>query len=116
MVLLTSSAGASSPAVQTNIGSTDWFGSGQGSKAGSQSGIGPQPPKTSLSTNAIVGGSTRGSSQPSCRPWERGDLLCRLATFKPSNWPGKPKVCIQSASSSPSQCPVISFICWVYVS
>ena len=106
-VARTSSAGASSPAVQTNVGSTDWLGSGQGSKAGSQSGIGPQPPKTSLSTNVIAGGSTRGSSQPSCRPWERGDLLCRLATFKPSNWSGKPKVCIQSASSSPNSSYIV---------
>ncbi|ONK67288.1 uncharacterized protein A4U43_C06F18600 [Asparagus officinalis] len=86
-----SSAGASSPAVPTNVGSIDWLGSAQGSKGGSQSGIGQQPPKTSLSTNAIADGSTRGSSQPLCRPWERGDLLCRLATFKPSNWSGKPK-------------------------
>jgi len=30
-------------------------------------------------------------SAPSCRPWERGDLLRRLATFKPSTWASKPK-------------------------
>lgn len=85
-----SSAGASSPAVATNVASIDWLGSAQGSKAGSLSGIGPRPPRTSLSTN--VGGSALGTSQPSCRPWERGDLLRRLATFKPSNWFAKPKV------------------------
>ncbi|KAB5534258.1 hypothetical protein DKX38_017344 [Salix brachista] len=46
---------------------------------------------TSLSTSAA--GSALGSSpRPSCRPWERGDLLRRLATFKPSNWFAKPKV------------------------
>lgn len=45
----------------------------------------------SLSTSS--GGSALGSSRLSCRPWERGDLLRRLATFKPSNWLGKPKVC-----------------------
>ncbi|KAG0547308.1 hypothetical protein BDA96_01G068400 [Sorghum bicolor] len=30
-------------------------------------------------------------SAPSCRPWEHGDLLRRLATFKPSTWASKPK-------------------------
>ncbi|KAF8369778.1 hypothetical protein HHK36_032199 [Tetracentron sinense] len=85
-----SSVGASSPAVQMNAGSIDWSGHGQGSKAGSLSYVGSQPPRTSLSTSA--GGSAFGSSQPSCRPWERGDLLRRLATFKPLNWFAKPKV------------------------
>lgn len=71
-----------------NVGSTDWLGSSaQGSKAGSCPG--QRIPRTSLSTNA------GGSSEPFCRPWERGDLLRRLATFKPSNWCGKPKVCVQ---------------------
>ncbi|CAK9160265.1 unnamed protein product [Ilex paraguariensis] len=84
-----SSAGASSPAVPGNAGSIDWLGHGQGSKAGSLSRVGSQPLWTSLSTSA--GGSALGSSQPSCRPWERGDLLRRLSTFKPSNWFGKPK-------------------------
>lgn len=88
---LNSSAGASSPAIPTNAGgSTDWFGQGQNSKGGSLSRIGSQPMHTSLSTNAD--GSALGSSQPSCRPWERGDLLRRLSTFKPGNWFGKPKV------------------------
>ncbi|GKV36917.1 hypothetical protein SLEP1_g45001 [Rubroshorea leprosula] len=73
-----SSAGASSPAVPTNFGSIDWSGHGHNSKAASQSFVGS--------------GSALGSSRPSCRPWERGDLLRRLSTFKPSNWFGKPKV------------------------
>ncbi|XP_059661321.1 uncharacterized protein LOC132307538 isoform X2 [Cornus florida] len=88
-----SSAGASSPAGPANVGSIDWLGHGQGSKAGSLSHIGSQHLWTSLSTSA--GGSALGSSQPSgpsCRPWERGDLLRRLSTFKPANWVGKPKV------------------------
>ncbi|XP_024959512.1 uncharacterized protein LOC112500295 [Cynara cardunculus var. scolymus] len=85
-----SSAGASSPAVATNAGSTDWLGHGQGSKVGSLSRIGSQPMWISLSASA--GGSALGSSQPSCRPWERGDLLRRLSTFRPANWFGKPKV------------------------
>lgn len=85
-----SSAGASSPAAPANVGSIDWSGHGHNSKAASVSCVGSQPPRTSLSTS--VGGSILGSSRPSCRPWERGDLLRRLATFKPSNWFGKPKL------------------------
>ncbi|KAF5736350.1 hypothetical protein HS088_TW14G00492 [Tripterygium wilfordii] len=85
-----SSAGASSPALPTNIGSIDWSGHGHTSKATSFSCVGSQPPWTSRSTS--VGGSALGSSRPSCRPWERGDLLRRLSTFKPLNWFGKPKV------------------------
>ncbi|KAL5577305.1 hypothetical protein UlMin_019004 [Ulmus minor] len=84
-----SSAGASSPAFPMNVGSIDGSIHGQGSKAASLSCVGSQPPRTSLSTSA--GGSAFGSSRTSCRPWERGDLLRRLATFKPSNWFGKPK-------------------------
>ncbi|KAG6583878.1 NIPA-like protein, partial [Cucurbita argyrosperma subsp. sororia] len=85
-----SSAGASSPAVPTNIGSVDGSIRGLGSKAASLSCVGSQPPQPSLSTG--VGGSAFGMSRYSCRPWERGDLLRRLATFKPGNWFGKPKV------------------------
>ncbi|XP_061338484.1 uncharacterized protein LOC133285287 isoform X2 [Gastrolobium bilobum] len=85
-----SSAGASSPAVPINVGSIDGSSHGQGSKAASLSCVGSQPPWTSLSTSA--GGSTFGSSRSSCRPWERGDLLRRLATFIPSNWLGKPQI------------------------
>ncbi|KAL6538289.1 hypothetical protein OROGR_012277 [Orobanche gracilis] len=84
-----SSAGASSPAVPINAGSTDWFGQGHNSKGGSLPRMGTQPMYTSLSISA--GGSTLGSSQPSCRPWERGDLLRRLSTFRPGNWFSKPK-------------------------
>lgn len=84
-----SSAGASSPALPTHAGSTEWQGQGQGSRGGSLSRIGSQPIWGSLSTSA--GGSALGSSQPSCRPWERGDLLRRLSTFNPENWVGKPK-------------------------
>ncbi|XP_059283176.1 uncharacterized protein LOC132036804 isoform X2 [Lycium ferocissimum] len=84
-----SSVGASSPAVPTNAGGTDWFAQAQGSKAASLSRIGSQPMWTSVSNSA--GGSALGMSQPSCRPWERGDLLRRLSTFQPTNWFGKPK-------------------------
>ncbi|KAG4391215.1 hypothetical protein GLYMA_05G143100v4 [Glycine max] len=84
-----SSAGASSPAVP-NVGSIDGSSHGQASKAASLSCVGSQPPWTSLSTSA--GGSAFGSSRSSCRPWERGDLLRRLATFIPSNWLGKPQI------------------------
>lgn len=88
--LLYSSAGASSPAVPANAGSSDGLGQVQNSKGGSVSRIVSQHMHTSLSTSA--GGSALGSSQPSCRPWERGDLLRRLSTFEPANWFGKPKV------------------------
>ncbi|KAM5587592.1 hypothetical protein ABKV19_006169 [Rosa sericea] len=91
-----SSAGASSPTVHGNVGSVDGSVHGQGSKGASISCVGSQPPMTSLSTSAGAGGgrgsSIFGSSRLSCRPWERGDLLRRLATFKPSHWSGKPKV------------------------
>ncbi|KAI3739254.1 hypothetical protein L2E82_29653 [Cichorium intybus] len=81
------SAGASSPAVATNAGSTDWL--GHGSKVGSLSRIGSHPMWIYLSASA--GGSVLGSSHPSCRPWERGDLLRILSTFKPTNLFGKLK-------------------------
>jgi len=29
---------------------------------------------------------------PACRPWDRGDLLRRLATYKSVSWFGKPQV------------------------
>lgn len=32
------------------------------------------------------------SQAPLCRPWDRGDLMRRLATFKSMTWFGKPKV------------------------
>ena len=93
---LISSAGASSPTVHGNVGSVDGSVHGQGSKGASISCVGSQPPMTSLSTSAGAGGergsSVFGSSKLSCRPWERGDLLRRLATFRPSHWSGKPKV------------------------
>ncbi|KAG8637465.1 uncharacterized protein LOC122721944 [Manihot esculenta] len=85
-----SSAGASSPAVPGNICGMERSSHAHTSKAASVSGVGSQLPRASLSTSA--GGSVLGSSRPSCRPWERGDLLRRLATFKPSNWFGKPKM------------------------
>ncbi|XP_065877620.1 uncharacterized protein [Euphorbia lathyris] len=84
-----SSAGASSPAGPANVGSIARSSHAHNSKAASVSCVGSQVPWTSLSTSA--GGSVLGMSKPSCRPWERGDLLRRLATFKPSNWVGKPK-------------------------
>lgn len=82
-----SSAAASSHVPPINAGSTDWLGSAQGSKAGSLSSAAAQ--RTSLSNN--VSKSSIGSSEILCRPWERGDLLRRLATFEPSNWFAKPK-------------------------
>ena len=59
------------------------------SKAGS-SHIAPPTSQPALSTNA--NGAAADCFQSSCRPWERGDLLRRLATFKPSTWASKTKV------------------------
>uniref|UniRef100_A0A0E0E7G8 Uncharacterized protein n=1 Tax=Oryza meridionalis TaxID=40149 RepID=A0A0E0E7G8_9ORYZ len=84
-----SSAGASSPPAQTNAASIDWLGGEPISKVESSSQIAPHAPRPSLSTNAA--GAAVDFSQPSCRPWERGDLLRRLATFKSSTWASKPK-------------------------
>jgi C3HC zinc finger-like len=36
---------------------------------------------------------TAVSPAPPCRPWDRGDLMRRLATFKAMTWFAKPKVC-----------------------
>lgn len=88
--LIYSSAGASSPPAQTNAASIDWLGGEPISKVESSSQIAPHAPQPSLSTNAA--GAAVDFSQPSCRPWERGDLLRRLATFKSSTWASKPKV------------------------
>ncbi|KAK3124443.1 hypothetical protein QOZ80_7BG0586620 [Eleusine coracana subsp. coracana] len=82
-----SSAGPSSPPGQTNV-AIDWLGADQVSKVGS-SHVAPDACQPSLSTNAV--GTAAGFCQPSCRPWERGDLLRRLATYKPSTWASKPK-------------------------
>ncbi|KAK1681641.1 hypothetical protein QYE76_042489 [Lolium multiflorum] len=84
-----SSAGPSSPPAQTNVVTMDWLGSEQLSKVGSSSLAASLPAQPSLSTNAV--GAAMDFSQSSCRPWERGDLLHRLATFKPSTWASKPK-------------------------
>jgi hypothetical protein len=84
-----SSAGPSSPPGQTNVASIDWLGGDQVSKVGS-SHVAPDACQPSLSTNAVE--TAADSCQPSCRPWERGDLLRRLATFKTSTWDSKPKV------------------------
>ncbi|XP_038993413.1 uncharacterized protein LOC120117176 [Hibiscus syriacus] len=32
------------------------------------------------------------SESPNCRPWDRGDFLRRLSTFKSMTWFAKPKV------------------------
>jgi hypothetical protein len=97
-LLLLSSAGPSSPPAQTNVVTMDWLGSEQLSKVGSSSLAASLPAQPSLSTNAV--GAAMDFSQSSCRPWERGDLLHRLATFKPSTWASKPKVFFSYWTSS----------------
>ncbi|TVU44719.1 hypothetical protein EJB05_04170 [Eragrostis curvula] len=83
-----SSAGASSPALQTNVASIDWLGGRQASRVDSSSQVAPHACQPSHSFDAV---GTALDSAPTCRPWERGDLLRRLATFKPSTWASKPK-------------------------
>ncbi|CAI0544904.1 unnamed protein product [Linum tenue] len=77
-----SSAGASSRAGPVNGGKKEKSNNALDSSMASPSVIRSKQPGTS----------TLGSARLACRPWERGDLLRRLATFKPINWSGKPKV------------------------
>ncbi|XP_004488855.1 uncharacterized protein [Cicer arietinum] len=58
-----SSAGASSPACDAT-------------------GEGGRRDKSSADSYMVTGSALRGVSNPSCRPWERCDLLRRLSTFK----------------------------------
>lgn len=87
-----SSAGASSPAVLAKMTGVEWCSSGKALKGGSLSRSGPQLHGTSMTSTSTAAGSTPGSSKPLCRPWERGDLLNRLSTFKSSQWFIMPKV------------------------
>ncbi|KAL5723523.1 hypothetical protein ACHQM5_006915 [Ranunculus cassubicifolius] len=48
-------------------------------------------PVSGLNRSLVPAGSM-SSSPPICRPWNRGDLMRRLATFKSMTWFGKPKV------------------------
>lgn len=88
-----SSAGASSPAIPTNMASVDWCGLDKGWKGGALSKSGPQHLWNSATSGSTGGGSTPGLAQPICRPWDRGDLLKRLSTFKSAVWLIAPKVC-----------------------
>ncbi|CAA6668540.1 unnamed protein product [Spirodela intermedia] len=67
-----SSAGASSPAVQANVGSVDYL----------------EAPMAQKHAHCHIWALMSADFfEYKCS----GDLLCRLATFKPSNWSGKPK-------------------------
>ncbi|KAI4323153.1 hypothetical protein L6164_022782 [Bauhinia variegata] len=80
-----SSAGASSRAVPANIGNGERHGHNKSSVDSRL--VGSPLQRACLSANRD--GSALGLSNPCCRPWERGDLLRRLATFKLT---GKPKI------------------------
>ncbi|KAK0586829.1 hypothetical protein LWI29_013014 [Acer saccharum] len=45
-----------------------------------------------LVTPNVMEKSQHSSEAPMCRPWDRGDLMRRLATFKSMTWFAKPKV------------------------
>lgn len=47
--------------------------------------------ESGLSRSLVLAG-TLSSKAPLCRPWDRGDLMRRLSTFKSMTWFGKPKV------------------------
>jgi hypothetical protein len=70
--------------------SVDWCGLGKGFKGCSRTGH--QPPWSSGTSGSTGAGSTQGLTQSACRPWDRGDLLKRLSTFKSDVWQATPKV------------------------
>ncbi|XP_057841283.1 uncharacterized protein LOC131050968 isoform X2 [Cryptomeria japonica] len=86
---LDSSPGTSSPKELAN--SVHKAMPGQMSKGPSSSRISPQPRRLSGSNLKSTLTST-SSPAPMCRPWDRRDLVRRLATFKSMTWFGKPKV------------------------
>ncbi|KAK4785509.1 hypothetical protein SAY86_002198 [Trapa natans] len=49
-------------------------------------------PKAGLDNTEDGHPSSRISQAPLCRPWDRGDLIRRLSTFKSMTWFAKPKV------------------------
>ncbi|KAJ1430699.1 Zinc finger, C3HC-like [Sesbania bispinosa] len=55
---------------------------GASSPASTGHGVGRRREKSTADSQMIVSSALRGVSNPSCRPWERGDLLRRLSTFK----------------------------------
>lgn len=73
-----SSAGASSPAAPAN---------GESRR---------RSDKSTADSQLFVGSVVHGASNLSCRPWERGDLLRRLSTFKLAG--KKPKVSVAGHS------------------
>ncbi|BFI32273.1 hypothetical protein MPTK2_4g04310 [Marchantia polymorpha subsp. ruderalis] len=81
-----SSAGASTPSRISNMASVD--------RRGQTRAVTPLSTPSSRPPRAAVSTSTpgHGSAQTFCRPWDRGDLLRRLATFKSITWFGKPQV------------------------
>ncbi|EFJ12830.1 hypothetical protein SELMODRAFT_446472 [Selaginella moellendorffii] len=89
----TASSAGPTLAVQGNYASIDWHGLAQKRPAISGTSAGPPRPAVSTSTAAVSGSS---SHRHLCRPWDCGDLLRRLSTFRTSNWNAQvigPAVC-----------------------
>ena len=86
---VTSSAGASSPAMQTNVANINWLGGKQASRVDSPSQIAAHAYHPSHNFDAA---GTAMNFAPSCRPWKCGYLLRPLATFKLSTWASELKV------------------------
>ncbi|KAJ0230761.1 C3HC-type domain-containing protein [Hirschfeldia incana] len=49
-------------------------------------------PKTTIDRSLKAPAATGGSQSGLCRPWDRGDLMRRLASFKSMTWFAKPQV------------------------
>lgn len=52
---------------------------------------GQKRPLSAMGLNSKGDGDQTAAQTPSCRPWDRGDLMRRLATFKSMRWFAKPK-------------------------
>lgn len=52
----------------------------------------PKTLENAVEKRPLFSTSDESSQAPLCRPWDRGDLMRRLATFKSMTWFAKPKV------------------------
>ncbi|XP_010925035.1 uncharacterized protein [Elaeis guineensis] len=71
------------PSPSSGISSVD---RGKRLDSGSRAGLGERLRLPTVASMGVLG------PTPPCRPWDRGDLMRRLATFKAMTWFGKPKV------------------------
>lgn len=86
----TSSAGTPSPKEPAHSRKTGQLGQMSKGPSSSSRVSGLSPTLTANNPKSIS--TSINSPSPVCRPWDRGDLMRRLATFKSMTWFGKPKV------------------------